>query len=287
MRFATLIVWVWLASLNAMAREGFAPGAPNRQLENAWQQTVAMITGEGESYQISSAALVARQVVGRFVYLGYLTSGHSLNRMMPALKAGRGWMARNIKWGRTMDPVDVIPSEILFPNVDATKDLGFFIVRLAANRAPEFNPISIASKCNEAVAGEPAILFGFPGVSLRPIALQKEKIMAPNMVVKRSSVGMMTDETGFAEDQRGPRLHLLVGTTADAMEGSSGGPLLNAQGEIIGILIGSLADSRRNPTYQGVESEAHLKAHSFATRCGITKAYASQQWLAFVENLSD
>ncbi len=63
-------------------------------------------------------------------------------------------------------------------------------------------------------------------------------------------------------------MHLYFGTTIDALEGNSSGPVINADSAIIGVMLKVSDNSGSNGfRYDGNETSSGLDWHSLSTRC--------------------
>ena len=65
-----------------------------------------------------------------------------------------------------------------------------------------------------------------------------------------------------------------LGTTADALPGSSGGPALTPQGEFFGVLLSILDEDGDNDS-QGYPYHGNARWHSFLTNCHATTEFLS------------
>jgi len=264
-------------------KEGFNVQSPGRKFINAWSQTFALTDGNQLSSAISGAVLVHKKIVGDDMYLGFLTSGHSLAKLL-----ARGPMS-NIKVYRDIRIVDEfekegqVPGGIFNVAVNTERELGYFMMHIRASQQEHYEIVPFSMSCSMP-KNEKIVLIGFPGVFARDFKDQREKIMAPNLVTKRASIGIFVGEAKYGEDQSGYRFPL-YGTTADAMDGSSGGPALDSSGQLIGIMVGSRARKENRNTYQGSETLGALQAHSFITSCDVAKSFALQNWLEFLRTL--
>lgn len=263
-------------------KEGFQIGSPRASFMKAWDATFAMTAGDQIATGLSASVLVFKQQVGSSVYLGFLTSGHSIRELSKKAPTDKWILARNIRSREKLEVIEAVPGEILHPIVNSVYELGFFVKKVPAIDADSFQPVMLPNTCMER-RGDRVVLFGFPGVFQRDIDQQREKIAAPDLVIKRTSEGVLTGETRFSPKQTA-RFAPLYGTTADAMEGNSGGPALDENGNLIGILVGSFADLSNN-AYRGFEGQNLLRAHSFITGCRATKNFASGEWAEFQKTL--
>ena len=283
MRLVTAIFSALLISLTAHAKEGFDVSPSWLGQKSAWEETFALTDDDPETPGITASVLVFKKVAGTRTYLGFLTSGHSLSNLLKKNKLEQLSVSRNIRMINRLDLLDPVPGRIITFDVNMNYELGLFIMQIPTSRADAYTPVPFASNCFIGY-GTKLQLYGFPGVFQRQIEKQKEKIQAPNLITKRSSEGFFTGENRYGQDQRYKGFPIL-GTTADAMPGNSGGPAINDAGEVIGILIGSRASPTNGNSYQGFEGRKILLSHSFVTGCRITKEFSLASWTEFLQSL--
>ncbi len=264
-------------------KEGFQPSA-SAVLSNAWENTFAVTDGNETTPKISAAVLIFRKILNGSIHLGFLTSGHSLLKMTKEGQLGSLTVSRNIRMVDKLELIDKVYGDVVDSAVNMNYDLGFFILKITFAEYESFQPLQFSSACHVG-RGDQVALIGFPGVFNRSVEDQKQPIMAPNTVTKRVSEGRYTGEPQFGEDQV-VHVNPLMGTTADAMIGSSGGPALTRKGELVGILVGSLAKKSTEYRYMGDDTGRNLKSHSFISNCSTTKIFAYDMWHKFLRGIA-
>ena len=112
--------------------------------------------------------------------------------------------------------------------------------------------------------GQSLYAVGYPATNDR-VYPASPTIADKDDIRKRWSSGVFVDKynEGNVSDT-----HLYFGTTIDALEGNSGGPVVNADGQIIGVLLKISDNSGNNGfRYDGNEAQGSLDWHSLSTRC--------------------
>ena len=265
--------------------EGFTFEVHQSNLQSAWDQTYVISDVQAGNPAISASVLIFKRRLGDDLYLGFLTSGHSLRRTVSRVEAdlGKIQISRNIRIQQSFSLEETLSGSMLSPVMDMEKDLGFFILKLPGTKASDFEVVPISPDCRMGF-GDSIELIGFPGVVYRALKDQRVKISDPDLITKRASAGIYIGEMKFGKDQSGDR-YPIFGTTADAMDGNSGGPALNSRGHVVGILIGSEANKENGYVYKGSENPRALKAHSFITDCQVTKTFAFEIWSKFFQEI--
>jgi S1-C subfamily serine protease len=120
------------------------------------------------------------------------------------------------------------------------KDIALLKIEVDNSKDWALRPVSVAKHC-DLKSGQPIFLIGFPNTPARTAADMKA-IDDQNVVRRRWSKGIVLDPVSSQGDW--------IGITADALQGSSGGPAFNADGELVGI-VHRVSGNR----YMGNESE--------------------------------
>jgi S1-C subfamily serine protease len=76
-----------------------------------------------------------------------------------------------------------------------------------------------------------------------------------------------------------------TGTSADSIDGNSGGPAFDDMGNLVGVLIGStnISDDR----YVGSDTKGSKAAHSVITPCYSTKDFVNKAWTRYLMTKND
>jgi hypothetical protein len=96
------------------------------------------------------------------------------------------------------------------------------------------------------------------------------------VIKKRFSEGFFVSET--VKNEYGP----LVGTTADAMHGNSGGPVIDLNGNLVSVQAAVKYDAIK---YFGYERKNYYSAHSWIVDCKEMQQFAKKSWRDFLETL--
>jgi S1-C subfamily serine protease len=106
------------------------------------------------------------------------------------------------------------------------EDISLIKIVVANSEVWALRPISVAEHC-DLKSGQPVFLIGFPNTHTRTAADMKA-IDDQNVIKRRWSKGIILDPV-YSQGN-------WMGITADALQGSSGGPAFNSGGDLIGIL---------------------------------------------------
>ncbi len=142
-------------------------------------------------------------------------------------------------------------------------DLTVLKVTVDRDKYESIQPIPLAN-CNELYMDEEIYMIGFPQTNRRT-AEGAKFIEKAQQRIRRWSRGYIMErvEPGRWNEHSVSQL----GTTADALEGSSGGPALNNKGEFWGLLSQTLRlASKENYPYLG-RKENSRRPHSLVVEC--------------------
>lgn len=129
-------------------------------------------------------------------------------------------------------------------------------------------PVKFSEDC-QLQQKEELFIIGFPTVSLRT-AKNHLPIHDQKKVYKRWSKGISLGIREFNLEENQQVINGLA-TTADAIGGNSGGPVLNQNGDLVAVLMGANVDESGG--YKGSEDPNNLKFHSTAISCTIVKDF--------------
>ncbi len=262
-------------SLPTLAGEGFNL---ERQLlpesvQQVWDSTFLTFS-KAPSGGSGSAFLIAKKSSGSTAELLFLTTDHT---NVATCGAARGFCEnlvisstltydmRNQKQFDSQNPQTIIGAEIVHRSQEA--DLALIKATVPAGRFSDIKPVRFIDTCN-LVKGEKIWLLGYP------VIYDREKfdpsIRQEHLLLKRWSQGLIVDYYN-SKTHNSTATTYWVGTTADAINGNSGGPAVGANGEVFGVLdsVFTSKDSR----YMGDESKNPREPHSMVTRCEIVKEF--------------
>jgi Trypsin-like peptidase domain len=106
------------------------------------------------------------------------------------------------------------------------EDISLLKIVVDNSEAWALRPVSVVAHC-DLKSGQPVFLIGFPNARTRT-AVGTIAIDDPNVIKRRWSKGIILDQV-YSQGN-------WMGITADALQGSSGGPAFNTDGDLIGIL---------------------------------------------------
>lgn len=107
-----------------------------------------------------------------------------------------------------------------------TEDISLLKIVVDNNEVWALRPVSVAEQC-DLKSGQPIFLIGFPNTPMRN-ASDVKAIDDRKLIKRRWSKGVILDPV-YSQGN-------WMGITADALQGSSGGPAFNTDGDLIGIL---------------------------------------------------
>lgn len=256
----------------AIAKEGFATSlsnAPSAVL-SAWKTTFAILTDSPSTYKIGSAFFVWEDKSIGSQQFYFLTANHNVN---PSCNVGdvcpATYLTRDLRLKYQSDGKANLESmgESGFKQVEVVQrsvNPDVAVLRVTSSESSENvpKPLPLPSNCNLRT-GEPLYVVGFPTTSDRssPPSLA---ITEKDIQTKRWSQGMFV---GLFNERINDEIRLYIGATADALEGNSGGPIVNAAGEVISIVVKGASLSQNQFQYYGSEEIGHLDWQTLGVRC--------------------
>jgi len=244
------------------------------KVKKAWDSTFILINPVMGTSATAFVVKIDHHHPSRTVY--FLTDAHALNDLGCSAKGHCEGAYFFHDFGFTPDMKGNYasgphPLEVENINVIALSnnpDLGLISVE-ADESFNKIKPI-YPDECNSSLIGE-TFLFGYPATDHRPNPLDGDKA---NDLLERWSVGLMNVETFTRpRSDKDPTLEILRPITADAIPGNSGGPSVNEEGKLIGVLQGSAAMIQNNYAYTGKETGKLEDANAFLTPCAQVKEF--------------
>ncbi len=256
-----------------LVKEGFSTQGILPAQGSAWASTFMLeftsLDSNNFDQRNGSTSVVYKLIEQNGTYLGLITNKHVFR---PLTEYGL-LIYENIKLYNSQslpmrkNSYDVFAKvDPLFSKISPDYDLAFLVIKVPAQHAQNTEPIKLTSDCNLNV-GSPLATIGFPNQELRK-SFASEEILK----TKRWSSGVYLGNT--YQITNGPA----VGTTIDALPGSSGGPVINKNGELVGIMTAGISYD-----YQGSDEESHLQVHSYMVDCQATKTFIESSWKKFLE----
>lgn len=268
-------------SSTGLAEEGFSQVRPERpQLAAVWDSTFLILENQPDEYFLGSASLVQDTQANGERLLYFLTAFHVLKGSCQlGLACNKTMLFQNPKvelngesLARLEKSNDGKFKSITLVKADPLHDLALLRVRTSVG-APT-RPISVVSSCSN-LKGTQAFSFGFPSVGDRTNATAKP-ILQSAMNLKRWSygtvVGFLTqDKTGsfYALGDMPPRIANFMALTNDDLEGNSGGPITNGNGQLIGVVKATTATENSGYAYDP-------DFNMIASRCEILKQFLAK-----------
>lgn len=261
--------------------EGFDRKPPAYRFQEAWLNTFHIrhhnVKDKAKIQDTGTVSVVKRLEKDGLVYVGFLTAKHVL----------ASFKDRNIQIYREVDldtknnildyeEADTFrDAEQLWIDPSKTHDLSFFVLRMTPSRARGISPLRLSPIC-QLNTRDPLVSIGFPYVPDRAAKYRRQEIEEPDTVTKRWSQGFYVGD--LEQDPDGP----VVGTTLDAMGGSSGGPVLDASANLAGIVSSSVEAGAR---YFGREETQKLESHAYIVECAATKTFVEKSWKRFLATI--
>lgn len=277
-----LLSLMTLLSTNIFGSEGFTD-SPKKKFQNAWDNTFmyAAVKKNYYNFELISygtvSVLFKRETVNS-AYVGLITAKHVIQD-----NAGKNVkLIKKIQYDTVIDSsesVEEIPDfKLVKSETSSTHDLGLLIIKVPLEVAKTITPLSLSFNCNNLTEGDPLVILGFPAVFQRRALDQNIAIKDPSVIRKRYSEGFFVHETN--KNEYGP----LVGTTADAMHGNSGGPVVDLNGNLVSVQAAVKYDGIK---YFGYERKNYYSAHSWIIECKETQAFAKKSWNDFLGSLPE
>lgn len=260
-----------LLSIQTKAAEGFSTSlatAPKSVKDN-WSKTFAILTDYPTIYDAGTASLVWKRKSASKWDLYFLTANHGVDAKCEGGKiCPHTYLVRDLR-GRSMNN-KFTPDQLqglFFEEVDVVDkstnpDLALLHVIAPLSTANIPDPISLPTSC-EISPNDKLFTVGFPAAAGRTNPLSAP-IPNKDEIEKSWSHGVFVDKFHAGD---GDNIKLYFGTTIDALEGNSGGPVLNTDGTIVGVLVKISGDKDKGFRYDGNEDPKSLDWHSLSVRC--------------------
>lgn len=247
------------------AAEGFTT-VPSNNLRSVWNSVYAFYSKAASD--IGTAFLIRKKDVGDAIELYFLTNYHVVDEACDErscdseLLEDIAFVINEEGKYSLKESSGLRFSKIQLVKASVNPDLALLKVKLNKN-IPAPKPIDFAANCAWK-RGDVAYTIGFSNTSLRT-NLNRKAIQKQNVILKRQSQGFVVGEE-VTNDGR-----LMLTSTVDALKSGSGGPLLNSQGQLIGVINQVVLDPYN--AYTGKEASNNLLSHSYSVPCEFVKEF--------------
>lgn len=272
-----LLLSLFVSTIFAVeAKEGLDYKAPQGKNLKAWNHTFMYTLTKKNAYNFTldsmgTVSVLFKKEIEDGAYIGLITAKHVV---VDKDNLG-GRIFRNMKYNTVINLAEEIEEltdfKFMKTYTSLQYDLGLLVIKVSTAEAKKMTPLKLTEKCNYG-EGSPLSIIGFPAVMYRHRSDQVVPIALPSIITKRISEGRYVED--YITNENG----LMVATTADAMPGNSGGPVIDAQGNLMGI---QAAVKYAGLKYHGLESRKHLIGHSWIVECKRVKEFAQKSWDEF------
>ena len=272
MRF--LIFAALLISSRCFAVEGFSTftNPTPTVIANAVDSVFFLNVLNGKSSELGTAFMVGSEVGLNSTKVYFLTTTHSLKSVCskpgpcpnlflhqnPVIELN----SADKKFSFQTKDLSLHNFEIV--KVSQNPDLVLVRTIIPSYQARTLKALRISKSC-EVAPGDKLYAIGFPGAYLRT-HVAAFPIEVPNVIIKRWSEGILVEESNF-KVEKSPGLNDLFATSIDSLDGNSGGPILNEQGEVVGVEKASRATPKNQYKYTGQEKPGSMDWSSLAVPC--------------------
>lgn len=223
----------------AIAEEGFFTDKQPPAVRAIWPSVYAFVCEGPKGAYTASAFLVKKSTRGSRADYDFITAGHAIEDCTQP----RRYLAENINQPQfESDGITVARALPRFEKpqtvyVDDAYDIAVIRVEASANLRMG-NPIAVNGNCDRALRRE-VYAVGFPGVTKRQ-SLRKDR------EVKRWSTG---EYVGLGRAEFRGVMSTYIASTVDSLPGTSGGPVVDANGVLVGVVAKGAANEENGFRY--------------------------------------
>lgn len=243
-------------------RKDEAPAA----VQKIWNAVFTLISSDTARTRHGTAFLMHTRDLGETMNLYFITNQHVVDMVCPERDCSKAVLMQNMdleigQYAEFKSKANVLSGvNVIRISDKKVPDLAILRVQVPKGKVTAA-PLNFQIDC-KVQRGETLYTVGFPNVTRRTYK-ERLPIEKQNTITKRWSQGLYFDEASTAEPGE-----ILLNTSIDSLPGSSGGPIVNAEGELVGVAIGTSAGVyKQDERYVGVEEGDSPRSHLKAIRC--------------------
>lgn len=263
-QFLLLICSAWICAVSAS--QPFAPAANGAEgffiepmpkaVRAVWPSVFAFVCDGQRGDYTATAFLVRKDEGAKLSRYYFVTAGHAIDDC----RQPRRYLVADRNSPRfEADGITVAAPQQRLRNVttvyvDDAYDIGIVKVEVSGRLALGA-PLAAGNQCNKALHRE-VYAVGFPGVG-------KRRSLGMTREAKRWSRG---EYVGLGRAEFHGTESTYIATSVDSLPGNSGGPVVDADGELIGVMVKGAADAENGFRYS-VDPKKQNDWHSFLVPC--------------------
>jgi S1-C subfamily serine protease len=256
-RLLLLAALTGAAVIPCLAAEGFFADNMPPAVRAIWPSVYAYVCESRTGTYTATAFLVNKTSRGKLADYTFITAGHAIEEC----KSPRRYLAENINQqpfesdGITLAKPPQRLDGVKLVYLDDAYDIA--VVRAEAATGLQMgNPLRVDGNCDRSLHRE-IYAVGFPGVT-------KRRTLRMNREVKRWSKG---DYVGLGRADFRGTTSTYIASTVDSLPGSSGGPVVDENGVLVGVAVKGVASEENNFRYD-VDSQKRDDWQTFLVPCG-------------------